>query len=130
MSYCKLIEDDGNHRCEVCGATFSGKVRAVCGVERKVKRHDSTGGAGTELKKLLRVIGITASSNCSCNAKALTMDARGAEWCAENIETIVEWLKEEATKRGLPFMTMPAKLLVRRAIANARKEAQRVKGTS
>ena len=122
MSYCKLNDEDGKHRCEVCGATFAGRVRAVCGVERKAKRHDSTnGGAGTELKRLLRLIGITASSNCSCNAKALTMDARGTQWCAENIETIVQWLKEEAAKRGLPFLNTVGRLLVKRAIHNARK---------
>lgn len=123
-SFCQLVEDNGKHRCSVCGATFGAKVRAVCGIERKAKRHDSTGGAGTELKKLLRLVGIHATRNCSCNAKALTMDARGTEWCAENIETIVGWLKEEAGKRGLPFMVMPAKILVRRAIANAHKKAK------
>lgn len=129
-SFCNLIENGDRQRCEVCGADFpaGGKTRAVCGVKRGVKK--SIGGPGTELKKLLKVFGINATPNCACNAKAVTMDYHGAEWCAENIETIAEWLKEEATKRGLPFMTMPAKLLVRRAIANARKEAQRVKGTS
>lgn len=126
-SFCKLIEDGSKHRCQVCGATFGGMVRAVCGIERKAKRHSAVAGAGTHLKKLLRMIGIKASLNCSCNAKALTMDARGVEWCEDNIETIVEWLKEEATKRSLPFMAMPAKMLVRRAIANARKEAARGK---
>lgn len=118
-SFCKLVEDNGKHRCSVCGATFAAKVRAVCGIDRKAKAKNVSEGAGTELKKLLRMIGITASSNCSCNSKALTMNARGPEWCASNMETIVEWLHEEARKRHLPFIKTAARLLVKRAIHNA-----------
>lgn len=83
-------------------------------------------GPGTELKALLKYIGIVATPNCSCNARAAEMDRREAEtpgWCAENIETILDWLKEQADARGLPFIRMGAKVLVRRAISNARKKA-------
>lgn len=38
------------------------------------------------------------------------------------IDTIVEWLKEEATKRKLPFVDMAGRLLVKRAISNAKKQ--------
>jgi hypothetical protein len=78
-------------------------------------------GAGTELKKLLKKIGITASPNCSCNARAKTMDNNGIEWCEKNIDTIIGWLKEEATKRGLPFIDMAGRILVKKAIKNAKK---------
>jgi hypothetical protein len=81
----------------------------------------SNGGAGTELKKLLKKVGITASPTCSCNAKARTMDENGIEWCENNINTIVNWLKEEATKRKLPFVEIAGRLLVKRAIRNAKK---------
>jgi hypothetical protein len=80
-------------------------------------------GPGTELKKLLRTIGIQATPNCSCNARARTMDANGCGWCEANIDTIVGWLREEATKRKLPFVDMAGRLLVRRAIRNARRAA-------
>jgi hypothetical protein len=49
------------------------------------------------------------------------MDARGPDWCEANIDTIVGWLREEAGKRGLPFIDMAGRMLVRRAIKNARK---------
>lgn len=78
-------------------------------------------GPGTELKKLLKKIGITASPDCSCNARARTMDERGIEWCEANIDEIVGWLREEATKRGLPFVDMAGRMLVKRAIKNAKK---------
>jgi hypothetical protein len=80
-------------------------------------------GPGTELKKLLSHVGIAATTNCSCNARAREMDIRGADWCEANIDTIVGWLREEATKRGLPFLDAAGRLLVSRAIRNARKAA-------
>jgi hypothetical protein len=79
------------------------------------------GGPGTELKKLLAIIGITATPDCSCNARARTMDDRGCGWCEEHIDEIVGWLREEATRRKLPFVDAAGRLLVRRAIRNARK---------
>ena len=95
---------------------------------RVPRQHATNGGPGTELKKLLARVGITASPTCSCNARARTMDANGCEWCEANIGQIVGWLREEATKRGLPFVDMAGRVLVKRAISNARKaEARRAK---
>lgn len=79
-----------------------------------------THGPGTELKKLLKKIGITASPDCSCNARARLMDERGIEWCEQNIDEIVGWLREEAGKRGLPFVDMAGRMLVNRAIKNSK----------
>jgi len=84
-------------------------------------------GPGTALKKLLARIGITASPQCRCNKRAALMNARGPDWCEANIDTIVQWLREEAASRGLPFLDAAAKMLVRRAIRNARKEASRAR---
>jgi hypothetical protein len=90
-----------------------------------------THGPGTELKKLLKRVGITASPTCSCNARARRMDeeeAREPGWCEAHLDEIVGWLREEATKRGLPFVDMAGRVLVKRAISNARKaEARRAK---
>lgn len=80
-------------------------------------------GPGTELKKLLKKVGITATPNCSCNARAAVMNEKGCDWCEANLDEIVGWLREEATKRGLPFLDAAGRLLVKRAIANARRAA-------
>jgi len=90
---------------------------------QSVKEVDIGQGAGTELKKLLKLIGITASPTCGCNAKAKAMNENGLEWCKSNMDTIVEWLKEEATKRNLPFFSYGAKKLVKFAINRAEKNA-------
>jgi len=79
------------------------------------------GGPGTELKKLLASVGITSTPDCACNARAAEMDRNGSDWCAENESTIVGWLREQAEARGLPFIEVAARLLIRRAIRNARK---------
>ena len=54
------------------------------------------------------------------------MDANGCDWCDANIEEIVGWLRESAGERGLPFVDMAARLLVKRAIHNARKAEARL----
>jgi hypothetical protein len=84
-------------------------------------------GPGTELKALLKRVGIVASPGCSCNTRAKLMDANELKepgWCENNLETICDWLQEEATKRKLPFLRMAGKILVRKAIRNARKKGQ------
>jgi hypothetical protein len=51
------------------------------------------------------------------------MDRQGVQWCEDNIDTIVGWLREETAARGLPFVDLAGRLLVKRAIANARRNA-------
>jgi hypothetical protein len=80
------------------------------------------GGPGTELKKILSSVGIHAKPNCACNRKARIMDERGIEWCQKNINQIIGWLKEEAEKRKMPFVEAFARILVKRAIYNAKKK--------
>ncbi len=79
------------------------------------------GGAGTELKKLLSLVGIRSSPTCKCNARAAEMDRRGVAWVDKNRATVVEWLREESGRRKLPFVATVARLVVARAIRNARK---------
>ena len=82
-----------------------------------------TGGAGTELKRLLALIGIRPEGNCACNARAAEMDSRGPDWCASNLDRIVGWLHEEADRRKLLFSHSAARQLVKLAIRRARRTA-------
>ena len=93
------------------------------GFTPKAPEPAPTHGPGTELKKLLKKVGITASPNCSCNARARTMDQWGCDKCEEHVDEIVGWLREEAAKRRLPFIDAAGRMLVRRAIKNARRIA-------
>lgn len=85
---------------------------------------DTGKGPGTELKKLLARIGINATPDCKCNARAVFLDSMENHepgWCEAHIDEVVGWLREEATKRGLPFLDAAGRMLVKRAIQNARK---------
>jgi len=79
------------------------------------------GGPGTELKCFLGRLGIKAGPHCECNRRAAEMDARGADWCEENTEVIVGWLRQEAARRRLPFLAPAARAIIRKAIKRARQ---------
>lgn len=81
------------------------------------------GGPGTELKMLLRRMGIV-SRGCKCDERARQMDEWGIDGCKKNAETIVDWLAEEAAKRHLPFVRAAGRLLVKRAVRNARRKQE------
>jgi hypothetical protein len=90
--------------------------------------YPSQRGPGTELKRLLASFGITSLPGCSCNRRAAHMDRMGCEWCEANESRVVGWLREEAARRGLPFIDAAGRVLVRRAIAKAR-QAENADGT-
>lgn len=99
--------------------------RVIITVQRKPKPVGY--GPGTELKKLLATIGITAEPTCKCNARAEQMDRMEKQspgWCEANIDLIVGWLREEAERRRLPFVDLAGKLLAKRAIARHRGNGQ------
>lgn len=81
------------------------------------------GGVGTELKKLLATFGLAEVPGCRCRQRAAEMDWRGIDWCEENKETILGWLKEEADRRKLPWLEFAARLAIDRAIAAAKRAA-------
>jgi hypothetical protein len=82
-------------------------------------------GPGTELSKLLKRFGIEPTPTCACRAKAAEMDAWGPDECEkpERIAEVVAVMRAEAEARGMPFLDVAGRLLVRRAIANARRNA-------
>jgi len=80
------------------------------------------GKPGTELAKLLALLGFKASAGCGCKKRAREMDERGTQWVRENESTVVGWLREEAGKRKLPFLPYAAKVIIRRACRNAERK--------
>ena len=84
-----------------------------------------TSGPGTELSKLLKRFGINPTPTCQCRAKQQQMDAWGPDEASrpERIDEVVAVMRAEAEARGLPFLDIAGRLLVRRAISNARRNA-------
>lgn len=87
--------------------------------------RSGSGGPGTELSKLLKRLGIEPTPTCQCRAKAAEMDAWGPDECErpERIEEVLAVMREESRVRGLPFLDAAGRLLIRRAIVNARRAA-------
>jgi hypothetical protein len=126
--------DDGRfvHTCRVC--TYSrtlpseryfrpckGKIGTQTDASNAKNSPPDHGLPGTELKKLLKKFFVGEEQGCGCNKRAAEMDRRGPDWCEQNIETIVGWLRSAAKLRKLPFVEFAARAIVRRAIKNARK---------
>lgn len=121
--------------CVKCGrrvtlpVSHARKIIAACRGDQETRwsrdHLPSRCWAGSELKKLLAgwPLYITVTADCPCTARASEMDTRGCDWCEQNIDTIVGWLREQAEARGLPFLDAVGRLLVRRAIKNARRAA-------
>ena len=84
-----------------------------------------TSGPGTELSRLLKRLGISPTPTCQCRAKQQQMDLWGCDECErpERIAEVVAVMRSEAEARGLPFIDAAGRLLVKRAIANARRTA-------
>ncbi len=57
-------------------------------------------GPGTHLHRLLKTItGEDITAGCVCTSRIAEMNARGPQWCRDNVETIVDWLIEESDRR-------------------------------
>ncbi len=115
---CILKTDGGQIHVDVDHLDYPKKAKV-----RKVEAKVLPAGPGTELKKLLKMFGLPDRPGCKCNKRAKKMDAWGAEECSkpERITEIVGWLKEEAVKQKVPFVEWAARVIVKRAIRNARK---------
>lgn len=76
---------------------------------------------GTVLSKMIKSVGIGMTDSCSCKRHALEMNEKGNDWCEQNMDTIVGWLREEAKRRNLPFIDAIGKIMVSRAVKKSRK---------
>jgi hypothetical protein len=108
------------YMCERCRHTAHSKAS-------RILRVCTLRGPGWHLKQLIRNMGFSADSGCECSDHAKRMDEWGADECEVRFEEICGWLQEEARKRGIPYLSVVSRMLVRRAISNARKEAERAK---
>ena len=113
------------YRCRHCG---KGVARDTPPPDEACSKREAPpappAGAGTELSLMLSSIGIKASPNCSCRAKAREMDTRGIAWVEANIDLIAGdggWLHQQAKARKLPYSVLVGRRLVRVAVSRAKK---------
>lgn len=131
MTLCTFTPADGVWVCTACGRRVRarhGNIRAACRsapdyvtANAALQAAASGRGPGTELKRLLGRVGIKADKNCPCERHARQMNLWGPDECERRLEEIVGRLREEAARRGLPFVAAIGRGLVRLAIRNARR---------
>lgn len=78
-------------------------------------------GPGSILTSMISTLGIKSTSNCACRRHAIEMNEKGNEWCEQNMDTILSWLKEESKKRNLPYVDTVARMMVNKAISKSKK---------
>lgn len=81
-------------------------------------------GVGTEISKILEMMGIKSTPTCSCNAMKAKYNQIGPDACEEQIEDILNYMSEQATARNLGhlFVRSAVRLAVQLAIRRARKK--------
>lgn len=85
-------------------------------------------GPGTELAKLLEeIVGAKAFAGCGCNSWIIKMNRWGLEGCHQNMDAIVQRLKDVHSKLspGQPFKPIAAQALVEQAIENVGTSSQK-----
>lgn len=107
-------------KATVTGEATECKARPCRKQQRKKPQPTYAKGTGTFLHERLESIGLNDDGKCRCKTRAKRMDVYGPDWCEQNIDQIVGWLHEEATRRSLPFLSFPAKMLVQWAIGACR----------
>jgi hypothetical protein len=121
VDFCTFV--DGV--CVACSAPHI-LSKQVCGVWRPFTADvQPAHGPGTELSKLLKRLGINPTPTCQCRAMSQKMDQWGCDEASkpERIDEVVAVMRAEAEARGLPFLDVAGRMLVRRAISNARRNA-------
>lgn len=88
-------------------------------VGKRVNNDYHGRGPGTELRKLIAKFGFKPKAGCKCTQHIREMDLKGEQWCRDNVDTIVGWLREEAARSGYPFTEIGAKILIKRAISKS-----------
>jgi hypothetical protein len=81
-----------------------------------------TKGPGAYLKEMFSWFFLNATADCPCEEHAAQMDAWGPDGCSERMETILDWIQEEATRRRLPFSRILTERLVRICIWRSRRQ--------
>lgn len=117
---CVFVESGENERqCIACGRTMQTSSPPDRCFRNCIKKPPT--GAGTILKRELRLLMVAPSQECGCEQLAQKMDRNGPDWCEQNADFIVDKMAEHAKKSGASFSRMIATMALTQAIAEARE---------
>lgn len=118
MTAITLEVSEGKAVCSKCNKSYSGAAKRW--VHNCVENAEPIleTRVGTLLHKRLTQLWIKPA-NCKCLKRIRLMNIRGAEWCRDNVDKIVGWLREAAKERGIPFIEYAARYLVQQSVKEA-----------
>lgn len=108
-------------RCAKCGLETevgdAAKVRCSCGTVYVGDHFEAQCKAignpqpkkirpGDALRSVISKLGYSAKSGCGCDDRVAEMNRKGLQWCVDNRDEIVGWLKESASQRLAPAAVM------------------------
>ena len=76
---------------------------------------------------ILRWVGESPMNDCQCRSRIAQMNSWGPAGCREHLDKIVDWLLDEATKRGwwkCAVVVPGSRLFLRRIVLTAIKKAE------
>jgi hypothetical protein len=114
---CELAATRADYRRLLAGGGIPAPAPPTAG------QRPPTTGAGTYLTRWLGWAGIRATPGCGCADLAAKMDAMPPDWTLEHLAEVVDAMRAEASRRGLPFSAAIARALVRRAVRKAKARA-------
>lgn len=89
---------------------------------KRLVEHAPDDGVGFELARLISWFYVDTDPCLICKYRMQKMNVWGPDVCEEKIETILVWLKQAANKRRIPYVDFAVRLLLKKAIANARRK--------
>lgn len=86
-------------------------------------------GPGSILKEDLAAWGFKERENCNCGQYARMMDLNGPQWCLDQMDKILGWMKQSAHQRKLPFSRLVGKKFVKDAVKKYRAQVPDLRST-
>lgn len=111
--------------CQRCGWGWKGTGKFP---HRECKVAKPKQGPGDYLHlAILKWVGEGPTRCCGCNDRIREMNEWGLDGCREHLDTIVEWLTDEAARRGwwkYAVAVPGSKLFIKRMVLGAIKQAE------
>lgn len=125
-STCLEKADEGIYRCRNTGKVIRTSILPIvcCGPDAVA----TVQGPGDYLHlAILRWAGEGPTRKCTCKDRIAKMNKWGPAVCREHLDTIIDWMIEEASKRGWWRYTVAvprSRLFIKRMVLGAIKKAE------
>lgn len=129
---CDFTQKGDKFICKKCGRNIKYKTgifpTAKCRLPEDYKfrsgylHSQKLIGVGDTLSNIISKMGYGYSSMSRARAKITYLNKKGIDWCEQNQNIILLWLKEECIEKRIQFLDKIGKSLIRLAIKKAKTQ--------